>query len=130
MDIKKHISRKSKPLGAGWYRSVFRHGNDSSLVIKVAHRHLCGRVNRMEWEVWLNAPNEIKKWLVPCVSIHEDGAYLVMKRGKPARAVPAGFPFLHIIPDAKKAENWVKIGNKTLLADYGESETHKKLCKK
>ncbi len=125
--IKQHIHRKL--LGAGWYRCVFMHKTDPDAVIKVAHRHMGGKHGRMEWTIWNNAPPEIKEWLVPCVSIHEKGAYLVMRRGKPVEKAPADFPYKDLVHDWKDARNWVEIDGKSLLADYATDKLYN-LCKK
>lgn len=114
--IKDQIARKL--VGAGWERAVFRHKKDKKLVIKVTHRHLSNEGNKMEWAIWNNAPDHIKKWLVPCVSIHDDGAYLVCARGKEVDKAPVNNPFSAIFHDMMMPENWVNINGKTLLADY------------
>jgi hypothetical protein len=126
--IKDQIGRKL--LGAGWGRAVFDHKLDKTLAIKVAHRHLTTERNLMEWEIWNNAPKHIKKWLVPCVSIHEDGAYLVCKKGKNVDKAPDGNPFGAIFHDTLMPKNWVSIDGKTLLADYANSPMYNLYGKK
>ncbi len=108
-------------LGAGLHRAVFIHKTDPKLAIKVAHRHLSGKRNRMEWEIWNNAPDHVKQWLVPCISIHENGAYLVCLRGKKTNKVPQNNPFKKIYRDTSSPVNWVIINGKTVLADYANN---------
>ncbi len=119
-----------KYIGAGYHRAVFAHKKDPTLVIKVAHRHLSGHRNRMEWEVWQKAPEYIKKHLVPCVSISDDGVYLVCKRGDAVQKIkkyPRGFRKSY--GDTKTPTNWVKIDGRLLLADYANDNIYNKFCK-
>ncbi len=118
-----------KFIGAGWHRAVFAHKKDPTLVIKVAHRHLSGRRNRMEWAIWNNAPEYVKKWLVPCIKISDDGFYLVCKRGSPAKNIPHPFPFTGMAEDMKSVKNWVEIGGNLLLTDYATLRMYKKYRK-
>ncbi len=116
-----------KFIGAGWHRAVFIHKKNPTLVIKVAHRHLTGERNRMEWEVWHNAPAYIKKHLVPCVEISDDGIYLVCERGEAVSEIKK-YPhaFRKSRGDTKTPTNWVKIDGKLLLADYAHGDIYNK----
>ncbi len=126
MQIRKYIYSKDKPIGVGWYRCVFKHRTNDLYVIKVAHRHLDGRMNRMEWDIWNNASNDIKKWLVPCLQISDCGCYMVCKKGKPLRDVPLDFPgsIMKLIPDSNYSKNWVSINDIPLLADYAQVKAY------
>ncbi len=122
MDIRKQIHRR--PIGVGWTRVVFLHKTNPDWVIKIAHRHLDGNHNRMEWEIWQNAPRHIKRWLVPCISVHRNYMYLVTLKGEVVDAAPDNFPFKQWVTDWAKLGNWVKVGNRILLADYGMDKFH------
>ncbi len=60
-----------------------------------------------------------------------DGYYLVCKRGQPVKSTPHPFPFSRpISKDMKGAFNWVKIGDKVLLADYANNKMYRRYGKK
>ena len=103
---------------------MFVHKTDKRLVVKVAHRHLSGENNRMEWEIYHNAPKHIRKWLVPPVSIHEKDAYMVCLRGKPVTEIPREHPFKEVFHDMLLPENWVTIKGKPMLADYANTQMY------
>ncbi len=117
-------------IGAGWHRCVFPYKNNPSLVVKIMHRHLSNRRNRMEWEIWNNAPENIKKWLAPCVSISDDGMYLVQQRGDPVGDIPKDRPKEFFLYDMGAPENWVEINGKVLLADYSNNYMYRRYGKK
>ncbi len=123
-----------KFVGAGVHRAVFTHREDPTLIIKIPHRHLSGFRNRIEWSIWNNAPEHIKKWLVPCVLISDDHIHLVCKKGEPLKEtepIPCGFYKTSGVPrgDLKDPANWVRIGDKILLADYANENIYKKYGK-
>lgn len=70
-------------LGWGIHRTVFVYKPDPTCVIKF--QNAPGFQNAKEWELWNDVKHEpfIHRWLAPCVSISENGIWLVQKRTKP-----------------------------------------------
>ncbi len=108
-----------KVVGCGKTRSVWLVHNEPDVVIKVAHRFNEGAGNKMEWAIWNSAPEDFKKFLVPALEIYYGGLCLKMVRGfKIAKnEIPTNIP--PGVTDTK-ASNWVRIGDKILLADYAQ----------
>lgn len=106
-----------KVLGCGKTRSVWLTSDKNAL--KLSHIFHNGTTNRMEWAIWHHAEPELKKILVPPISIHENGIYMVVTLGEPIKRneVPKIFPSFITDP---KSSNWVRVGNKILLADYAQ----------
>lgn len=73
-------------LGRGIRRSVFVYLPDPSCVIKF--QYVKGGDNWMEWNLWNDMKNmKNSQWLAPCISISENGIYLVQKRTKRPREI-------------------------------------------
>ena len=109
---------RGKLLGCGRERSVWEHRENPEWAIKMSHRTHDGKSNREEYWLWHNAPENVKKWLVPVVEISDCGLYMTVFKGEAVKAkdVPKGLPAGFV--DARKALNWVKVKDKVLLADY------------
>ncbi len=102
-------------LGSGEGRVVY--AVDENKVVKVAKNDTGVDNNKKEWRIW-NKAKKMKKMLVPCLDISDDGKRLTMQRGLPADKAPDYPDFLSGCNiDHKK--QWVKINGKTRLADYG-----------
>jgi hypothetical protein len=70
-------------IGYGIHRVVFEFKPDPTCVIKFENNP--GRfANVREWEMWRDLQmTPMKKWLAPCISISENGIWMVQKRTKP-----------------------------------------------
>lgn len=70
-------------VGYGIHRVVFDYRPDPTCVIK--YQNIPGFQNAKEWELWsgLFGNDAIREWLAPCVSISENGIWLVQKKTKP-----------------------------------------------
>ncbi|HEV7282313.1 MAG TPA: hypothetical protein VGN57_19075 [Pirellulaceae bacterium] len=71
-------------LGFGIHRIVFAYRPDPTCVIK--YQNQPGFFDNVrEWDLWNSVKHEpyVHRWLAPCVSISENGIWLVQKRTKP-----------------------------------------------
>ncbi len=102
-------------IGSGKARDVY--ALDEDTVVKVARCEEGVDCNRREWRIWHTA-SRIRKILVPCIDISEDGKKLIQKRGKPVDDVPA-FPRILSGCNVEYPKQWVEIQGRALLADYG-----------
>ncbi len=105
-------------LGEGRCRLVYVHGEDPSLVVKVAkegHR----KINTQEAQVWDKVKDtDAARWLAPVLQSCPDGRWLVMQRTVAATRnedypdqVPSG------MRDVKR-HNWGWIGGEMRCHDY------------
>jgi hypothetical protein len=85
------------------------------------------RANRIEAAIWNLAPDDIREWLVPVLSHCPSGSWLIMPRGEPINpADRPNYPHKHL-QDWRKVENWVRLGDRVLLCDYGQKLMARKL---
>lgn len=110
-------------IGRGTHRTVYANRSNTGLVIKVASG-LPGSLaqNRAEWDVWERATPEIRRWLAPCVEISVDDMIVVQQRGSPVDRLPyprSQLPRVLQFRDADLAYQWVRIGDRVCLCDYG-----------
>lgn len=90
-------------LGCGIHRVVFEYKPDPTCVIK--YQYQPGFENMKEWELWDGLQlTPISDWLAPCVSISENGIWMVQKRTKP---LPDNYKYPDRVPrfmtDLKRA---------------------------
>lgn len=107
-----------KKLGSGKFRDVYVYRENNSYVVKVAKDGAGCRHNMMEYEVWVQTPDRLAKWLAPCSRISEYGSYLIQQRVEPIgpekspKRVPAFFADTH-------SGNWGYLKGKPVCVDYG-----------
>jgi hypothetical protein len=118
-------------IGRGYHRIVYQHENPD-WVVKVPRKNITPHIekfyqdtnrlpppqegikqNKLEFRFYKNAPDDIKKHLVPCIKM--EGNNLVQLKGeKTTRLKDVSF--------GRKDSDWVLINNKKLLCDYGSLE--------
>lgn len=103
-------------IAQGKTRKVFVHKNHSGLVIKKAKRQSGINQNRNEWSFW-TTQLKLRKYLMPCIEITDDGVYLLQIKGTPTNK--HDYRLTNIIKDSVKPANWVILHGQRKLCDYG-----------
>ncbi|MCR6656627.1 MAG: hypothetical protein NVV63_12635 [Opitutus sp.] len=110
-----------QPLGSGCHRSVFAHGQDSSLVVKLESG--CGTfANPQEWEVWQRVcDTAFARWFAPCLAISGCGAALIQRRTTPVpiETLEAELPSVPAFFTDLKVGNWGRLDGRLVCHDYG-----------
>lgn len=106
-------------IGSGAYRTVYKHGMDVNLVVKLETTQN-KFANILEYEVWDQVKDypKLAKWFAPCVRISPNGLVLIQVRTTPI--APAQLP--KMVPGFLtdfKAENWGMLKGKPVCHDYG-----------
>lgn len=70
-------------LGSGMWRAVFRDDRDPRRVLKV--NIYDGKSSRSELQVWREAPDWLRPYLVPVLGAGKDGRWILMEYAKPAK---------------------------------------------
>ncbi len=104
-------------LGEGAFRRVYAHAMDPELVVKVEAGARCFQ-NIIEWSVWQEATDNLRRWLAPCVAISPQGSVLFQRRCEPLRVseLPGRVP--SILTDLK-ISNWGLFQGRPVCLDYG-----------
>jgi hypothetical protein len=113
-------------LAEGNHRKVYTLAHTDLLVVKYPLKEGKQRNNLAEYLVWSKAPEPVRRWLVPVVACHPEGEWLVMLRGSPIEPDTRPEPAPQLV-DVAKDRNWVKLGGKVLLCDYGQLQILKNL---
>lgn len=104
-------------IGEGTCRRVFQHAQNSNLVVKV-EQGAKSFGNAIEWDTWVHASPELRRWLCPVVDISPRGEVLIMEKAEPLRVtelprrIPALFTDL-------KISNWGMYQGRPVCIDYG-----------
>jgi len=117
-------------IGRGYYRIVYQHDNPK-WIVKVPRKEITPHIekhyqtykrlpppdegirqNKDEFKLYQTAPEELKKYLVPCIKMEGDN--LVQLKGE--RTIR---PHKHPNTFGRKDSDWVLIEGKKLLCDYG-----------
>lgn len=123
------IDKLGDYLGEGFRRITYSHVDDPTVVIKFL-KNLKDDHNRIEFENWQKLKNtERGKWLAPCVSLSDDGRYLIQRRVEVLDEMPEEL----VVPDwikvlgdysfgGNKSKHWGKYEGRVVLIDYGDKE--------
>ena len=107
-------------LGRGVHRTVFAHGQDATLVVKVENE-AGSFANPQEWETWerIRQTNHAR-WFAPCVAISGCGAALIQKRTRPISldALRAELPRVPAFFTDLKVQNWGRLDGRIICHDY------------
>lgn len=68
----------------------------------------------------MTATKEILRWLCPIVSYHPRGAWIVMRRAGPGKAVSHP-EYIKAFRDTMKSANWGCLDGRFVLIDYGHA---------
>lgn len=99
----------------GQSRDVYAFAMDPKYVVKIDRS---GHFNNVsEWDVWINSPEEHKRFLAPCLKISQCGRLLIQERTSPVtlEEMPEVIP--GFFTDTK-LQNWGKIGDNIVCHDY------------
>lgn len=109
---------RGERLGVGYYRAVYAHALDPTLVIKIQQPDATFS-NVREWDLWQEVRTQprLAAWLAPCVAISDCGLVLIQKRTAPVlqRELPKQVPMF--LTDLKRA-NWGRLGRRVVCHDY------------
>jgi hypothetical protein len=119
-------------IGQGKWRTVYEHLDDQTLVIKkltpdrkklskngIYYLEENFNPNLQEWKVWQKYKDtDYAQYLCPCVSITDDGQFLVMKRAKNAKTMLKN-KLPNEIEDTEWLQNWGTFEDRTVIVDYG-----------
>lgn len=121
------IDKLGDYLGEGFRRIVYAHKDDPELVIKFL-KNIEDDHNRIEFENWqILKDTEKGRWLTPCVSLSEDGRFLIQKRVKVTDEAPENVPdWIQILGDwsfgGNKSKHWGIYEGRIVLIDYGDKK--------
>lgn len=121
------IDKLGEYLGEGFRRIAYNHKDDDGLVIKFL-KNLDDDHNRIEFENWEMLKNTEKgKWLVPCISLSDDGRFLVQKKVQVLDEAPENIPeWITVLGDysfgGNKSKHWGVYEGRIVLIDYGDKK--------
>jgi hypothetical protein len=117
-----------KGIGAGIHRTVFEHGQDKTLVVKLENE-AGSFANPQEWEVWERIrETSLAKWFAPCVAISGAGAVLFQKRTEPVTltVLRAELPQVPVFFTDLKVSNWGRFDGRIVCHDYANHLLYEK----
>lgn len=112
--------KTGKFLGEGKGRKVYNHPINKKWIIKVNYSKI--NQNIIEFEIWNLIKNtKYEKYFCPCISIFEDGKYLIaMKAKKTSKKINLPKELKNIPKaDITKNANIGKYGDNVVVIDYG-----------
>lgn len=119
------ISKLGNYLGEGFRRIVYDHIDDPTVVVKFL-KNLKDDHNRIEFENWEKMKGTDRGlWLAPCISLSEDGRYLIQKKVEVLDGAPENIPdWIKVLGDysfgGNKSKHWGKFDGRIVLIDYGD----------
>ena len=125
----KHSQILGKLIGKGSSRNVYEHLFDKELCIKVALNKKAIYSNKIEWNIYKNAPEHVRDWLVPAVFIHPSGEYIIFKKGQKVKKLPFIKPDYLKARDTNNPINWVTINGRYYICDYANYRFEKDYSK-
>jgi hypothetical protein len=121
------IDRLGDYIAEGFRRIVYNDKDNPFVVIKFL-KDIKDEHNKIEFENWEKLKDTEKgKWLVPCISISEDGRYLVQEKVEIIDEPPDDIPnWIKNLGDysfgGNKSKHWGMLNNKVVLVDYGDKK--------